>query len=149
MRLARISHELGDSLGVAHAAVVFGTAGYAEYALALGQIDVARSLLDDLDAVPAGLRPPMLEVVRAGLRARLGVGDEDAEFGEAIAILRRIDRVWELATMLEAHGHSLEARGRDGSAELAEAREIYVRVGATPAIASIDAAIAATAARSA
>ena len=149
LRLARISHELGDSLGVAHAAVVFGTAGYAEYALALGQIDVARSLLDDLDAVPAGLRPPMLEVVRAGLRARLGVGDEDAEFGEAIAILRRIDRVWELATMLEAHGHSLEARGRDGSAELAEAREIYVRVGATPAIASIDAAIAATAARSA
>ncbi len=149
LRLARIAHELADSLGTVHAAVVFGTEAYAERALALGQIDVARGVLDGIDAMPVGLRPPMLQVVRAGLRARLGVGDEDAEFDEAIAILRRIDRVWELATMLEAHGHSLEARGRDGSAQLAEAREIYVRLGAAPAIASIDAAIAATAARSA
>ena len=46
--------------------------------------------------------------------------------------------------MLEGHGHSLEARGRDGSAQLGEARRSTCGVGATPAIAAHRRAIAAT-----
>ena len=99
--------------------------------------------------MPVGLRAPRLDATRAMLRARLGAGDEDAEFGEAIAILRGIGYVWAMASTIEAYGHSLERRGRDGSTQFSEAREIYVRVGAAPGIAGIDAAIAATAARSA
>ena len=149
VRLSRIAHQLGPALGPVHSAVVWGTTLLAENLLATGETAEARLVLEELDGMPVGLRAPRLDATRAMLRARLGAGDEDAEFGEAIAILRGIGYVWAMASTIEAYGHSLERRGRDGSTQFSEAREIYTRVGAAPGIAGIDAAIAATAARSA
>ena len=122
VRLSRIAHQLGPALGPVHSAVVWGTTLLAENLLATGETAEARLVLEELDGMPVGLRAPRLDATRAMLRARLGAGDEDAEFGEAIAILRGIGYVWAMASTIEAYGHSLERRGRDGSTQFSEAR---------------------------
>ncbi len=138
MRLATLARSLTESLGILHHASALGAELYVENALALGDTKAANTMLEWIESLTVGLRTPMLQAIASGTRARLGMGDVDAEFETALAIFRRISRAWELGNMLEAYGRSLESRGLDGSSQIAEARDIYVKLGATPSITKLD-----------
>ena len=148
VRLSRISYRLGPALGPVQArwfGVPHCTRKTCWQPVRPPKPD---SYSRKLDGMPVGLRAPRLEAVRAMLRARLGAGDEDAEFGEAIAMLRGIGEAWAMASTLEATAKP-QRRGRDGNTPAQRSPGDIRAGGSGPGIAGIDAAIAATAARSA
>jgi class 3 adenylate cyclase/tetratricopeptide (TPR) repeat protein len=110
-----------------------------ESALLLGRFETAEELLARIDAIPPGKRPPSMRAHAARFRARLAAerGESDGAeqgFKTAGAIFREHRLTFPLAVTLLEHGEWLTAEGRADEAEslLAEAREIFERLEATP-----------------
>ena len=121
--------ELAGTLGVGHQAVKQGLVEAIEAALALGERERAQELLATIEALPPGLRPPYLEAQAHRFRARLS-GDETG-YRAAAARFRELEiPFWLGVTLLEL--------GEEPG--LAEAREIFERLGAMPWLERVSAA---------
>jgi tetratricopeptide (TPR) repeat protein len=134
------------SFGVGNQAAKQGLVEAIEAALALGERDRAEELVAMIDDTPAGLCPPYLAAHAARFRARLAGTDESAETGFRAAAdgFGKIGVVfWQAVTLLE-HGEWLVARERADEAEplLAEARDIFERLQATPWLERVESAFA-------
>jgi tetratricopeptide (TPR) repeat protein len=117
----------GPKLGVIHAL---------EAAHALRQYGKTNELLELVDTLPPGLRPPLLEATAHRFRAHLAADDPGADrhFTAAAAQLRALELPFQLAVVQLEHGEWLTARGRPDDAHplLAEARDTFERLGALP-----------------
>jgi tetratricopeptide (TPR) repeat protein len=119
-------------LGAGWQAVKQGLVSAIEAALALGERQRADEFLTTVEQLPPGLRPPFLEAQANRFRARMN--DEESGFKTAAASFREYNfPFWLAVTQLE-HGEWLGAQGRAAEAEplLAEARETFERLEATP-----------------
>jgi tetratricopeptide (TPR) repeat protein len=119
-----------------------------EAALALGRLDFADELLDRIDDIPPGKRPPFLWAHSVRFHARLAAlrGEDDAVeqgFKTAEAVLREHKLVFDLAVVQLEHGEWLAGQGRAEEAEplLSEAREIFERLEAAPWLERVDVAL--------
>ena len=98
-------------------------------ALALGRREQVEELLGEIEALPLGFRPPFLEAQAYRLRARLE--DDPAGFDAAAARFRDLSMpFWLAVTRLEQA--ELLGDGEEAERLLAEARETFERLGATP-----------------
>jgi predicted ATPase/class 3 adenylate cyclase len=124
--------------GPSHQAAKQGLVEAAEAALALGESAKVEELLAVVEAIPPGTRPPYLDAHAKRFRARLG-GDPSA-YAAAAARFRELDLPFWLAVTLLEHGESLTEQDRAAEAEsfLAEAREIFERLGAKPWLERVD-----------
>jgi tetratricopeptide (TPR) repeat protein len=103
-----------------------------EAAFSLGDTDRVRELLDEIEALRPGERPPLLEAHAHRFRAKLS--RHEAEFRAAANLFRELFLVFWLAVTLLEHAELLAEQGRPSEAEplLAEAREVFERLGAKP-----------------
>jgi predicted ATPase/class 3 adenylate cyclase len=136
---SRVARTTLHALGGVDAAVKIAYEVGMTAALALGQLDTVEELLDEIEAIPPGKRPPSLRGQSARFRALLAAaqGRHDSVeqgFKTAAAIFREHGLVFNLAATQLEHGEWLREQGRDDAAEplLAEAREIFQRLEATP-----------------
>jgi len=123
--------ELARTVGAGHQLVKQGLVEAIEAALALGEREKAAKLLETIEKLPPGLRPPYLEAQAHRFRARLE-GNE-ASYRAAAARFRELEIPFWLGVTLLEHG---EEPG------LAEAREIFERLEATPWLERVTAAAA-------
>ncbi len=105
-----------------------------EAAFALGDGAKIHQNLSTLAALDPGLRTPLLRAQQARFEARLDPAVAVARFGAAEEIFRGLGTPFYLAVTLLEHGEWLleQARASDAAALLAEARETFERLGATP-----------------
>ena len=96
-----------------------------EAALALGESAKVAELLALVESVPRGTRPPYLDAQARRFRARMA-GDPSG-YEAAVTAFRDLELPFWVAVTLLEHG---ELTGDESS--LAEAREIFERLGATP-----------------
>jgi tetratricopeptide (TPR) repeat protein len=138
-----------ETLGIGSQNVKLGFLHALEAALALGETAKTRELLDALEALPRGLRPPLLEAVALRFRAQLEPGDPGADplFIEAAMEFRALGLPFHLAVVELEHAEWLTRQGRAADAEplFADARETFARLGATPWIDRVDRAVGAPA----
>jgi len=119
-----------------------------ETAIALGDRETARSLLERLDGLRPGTLAPFLDAQRTRLQARLDAGDGgdgeqvDAGFKRAAGLFRELGTPFWLAVTLLEHAEWLAAAGRHAEAgpHLEEARAIFERLQARPWLDRTDAA---------
>jgi class 3 adenylate cyclase/tetratricopeptide (TPR) repeat protein len=119
-------------LGAGQQGVKQGLGWAVASSLALGENARADELLSTIEQLPPGLRPPFLEAQAHRFRARMN--DEEAGFKIAAGSFREYDfPFWLAVTQLE-HGEWLvrQDRAADAGPLLAEAREIFERLEATP-----------------
>jgi class 3 adenylate cyclase/tetratricopeptide (TPR) repeat protein len=125
-----------STIGIRNQAVKTAFVHAIEAALALGDREKADELLATIESLPPGLRPPFLEGQAHRFRARLAPTADAADSGytTASAHFRELELPFWLAVTLLEHGEWLGEQSRSDEAEplLAEAREIFERVGATP-----------------
>jgi len=130
-------------LGVGSQGVKQGFVHALEAALVLDRRETADELLAVVEQLPPGLRPPFLEATAHRFRARLAGADPGAgrEFTAASAVLRELGLSFQLAVVQLEHGEWLVARGRldDAQQLLAEARDAFERLQATPWLERLDA----------
>ena len=120
-----------------------------ESAFALGDLERVEQLLESVEARRPGELRPSLRAQAARFRAKLaGARDADTAvepgFKAAASIFREFGIVFWLAVTLLEHGEWLTAEGRTAEAEplLAEARQIFERLEATPWLERVTAAAA-------
>jgi len=124
-------------LGATNTAWKLGFVHGVEAADALGDLEAVEELVAMVDALPPGQRPGYLRGHAARFRARLSSrregADPDGGYRLAEAIFREFGLPFWLAVTQLEHGEWLE-QGRSDEAEplLAEAREIFEQLGATP-----------------
>jgi predicted ATPase/class 3 adenylate cyclase len=118
-----------------------------ESALALGRLDRVEELLARIDAVPPGRRPPLLRALASRFKASLAAarGENvvvEQGFKTAEAVCREYGLVFHLGLTQLEHGEWLVGQDRAEEAEslLAEARQIFERLEATPWLDRVDAA---------
>jgi len=118
-----------------------------EAAFELDDLVCVGDLLTSVDDVRAGELTPLLEAQRARYRARLGAarGDDDGvdeRYRRAGELLGAHGFAFHLAATQVEHAEWLRARGRsdEAGALAAAARETFVRLGAAPWLARLDAA---------
>jgi predicted ATPase/class 3 adenylate cyclase len=115
----------------------------AEAARALGDEAKLNQLLEIVEALPIGLRPPFLDATARRFRAHLLRDDPGADrhFTAATAQLRGIELPFHLAVVQLEHGEWLTARGQPDDAQplLAEARDTFERLEAVPWLERVDA----------
>jgi class 3 adenylate cyclase/tetratricopeptide (TPR) repeat protein len=99
-----------------------------EAAFVIGDPTGVREQLDRIEALRPGERPPMLEAHAHRFRAKL-TGDEDGYRAAAALFRERSLEFWLAVTLLE---HGEQVQGAEGERLLAEACEIFERLGATP-----------------
>jgi class 3 adenylate cyclase/tetratricopeptide (TPR) repeat protein len=130
--------EFERVLGYGQQSMKQGVEAALDAALRLGEQAKARELLAHLEAAPPGRRSRLLAALAHRFRARLD-GDE-AEFEAAAQGFREIEHPFALAVVLLEHGELLQQAGRAGDADplLAEAREVFARLGATPWLERLD-----------
>jgi class 3 adenylate cyclase/tetratricopeptide (TPR) repeat protein len=104
-----------------------------EAAFALGDTEKVRELVAHVDALRLGERPPLLEAHAHRFRAKLS--GEISEFAAATNLFRELSLRFWLAVTLFEHG---ELTGDESL--LAEAREIFEGLRATPWLERLDAA---------
>jgi hypothetical protein len=124
--------EVGRTLGVAGQSTKQGIVEGVEAALGLGDTAKAEELLEIVERVPFGTRPPYLDAQARRFRARID-GDPSG-FEHAAVTFRELGlRFWLAVTLLE-HGAWLvgNSRGAEAEPRLAEAREIFEQLRATP-----------------
>ncbi len=124
--------DLALQLGYGQQGVKQGFVWAVDAALALGDDAQANQLLGRVESLPPGLRPPFLEAHAHRFRARMS-GDE-VGFKAAAGGFREYGFAFWLAVTELEHGEWLAANGRSADATplLAEAREIFERLGAAP-----------------
>jgi tetratricopeptide (TPR) repeat protein len=122
-----------------HEAVKRGFVTALEAAIGLGQFDKADELLGRIDALRPGELSAYLDAQRSHFRARVAAArgrDREVEpaFKSAERLFRGYGVVFWLAVAQAEHGTWLVEQGRAVDAEplLAEARETFERLGATP-----------------
>jgi len=137
LEAVRNSELLGGGTLGADAKVAFGIA--LDSALRLGRHDEVEELIARIDSIPPGRRPPSLRAQSARFRARLAAERRQHEgveqgFKTAAGIFREHGLTFLMAVTELEHGEWLVAQGRADEAEqlLAEAREIFERLEATP-----------------
>jgi hypothetical protein len=103
-----------------------------EAAFALGDTEKVREFVTRIDALRPGERPRLLEAHAHRFRAKLS-GDETG-FKAAVALFREVSLPFWLAVTLLERSELLVEQGRAHEAEslLAEAREIFESLEATP-----------------
>jgi class 3 adenylate cyclase/tetratricopeptide (TPR) repeat protein len=124
--------ELIPQLGAGQQGVKQGLVWAVEAALELGEHKRAHELLATVEQLPPGLRPPFLEAQAHRFRARMN--RDEAGFKAAAGMFREYNFPFWLAVAELEHGELLAAESRPEEAEplLAEAREIFERLEATP-----------------
>jgi predicted ATPase/class 3 adenylate cyclase len=124
--------ELATRAGVGEQGRKQAFAWGVDAALALGETARADELITAVEQLAPGLRPPFLDAQAHRFRARM-TGD-DGRFKTAASIFREYDLPFWLAVTRLEHAELLLAGGRTTEAEplLAEAREIFERLGAAP-----------------
>jgi class 3 adenylate cyclase/tetratricopeptide (TPR) repeat protein len=117
-----------------------------EAALALGEREHAEQLLTTIEALPPGRLPASLRAHAARYRARLATGDgergkAERHFTTAANIFREYAMRFHLAVTLTEQAEWLITENRASEAEplLAEARETFERLQATPWLRRVDA----------
>jgi class 3 adenylate cyclase/tetratricopeptide (TPR) repeat protein len=125
---ARYAVDLGAGQQGVKQALVWAVAS----ALALGENARAGELLEMIEELPPGLRPPFLEAQAHHFRARMN--DEEAGFKTAAGGFREYNFPFWLAVTELEHGEWLVRHDRAADAEplLAEARAIFEQLGARP-----------------
>jgi class 3 adenylate cyclase/tetratricopeptide (TPR) repeat protein len=110
-----------------------------EAALQLGRDETAQELIASVENLPPGEDSQSLRAHRWRLGARIAAGHEEREkteqgFKRAAGAFRELALPFWLAVALTEHGEWLVGAGRAAEAEplLAEAREIFERLGAKP-----------------
>ncbi len=118
-----------------------------EAALALGERARAEQLIATIKALPAGRLAPSLRAHADRFLARVAAQDGETRkaergFGAAAATFREHGMPFWLAVTITEHGEWLIAEDRVAEAEplLAEARETFERLGATPWLARLESA---------
>ena len=135
-----------EELGVEHPFSRMAFVDALETAFALGDFEAIERRLEKFRQLPPADRLPSwsAQALRseALLAARSGESDDaDGKFKQAAALLREIGARFWLACVLLEHGEWLAETGRPADAEplLAEAREIFERLGAAPWLERLDA----------
>jgi predicted ATPase/class 3 adenylate cyclase len=145
LALATEALEFGREVGPDGSDVKQAVVRAWESALARGEVDEARSLLAQLDALRPGELAPYLDAQRSRLRGRLaaaeGADGVEAGFKQAAGAFRELGTPFWLAVTLLEHGEWLVGAGRPTDAEplLTEARSIFERLEAAPWIERVDA----------
>jgi hypothetical protein len=132
LEAGRTAAGLAAPLSYGQQGVKQGIVWGVEAALALGDRASADELLGAVESLPPGLRPPFLEAHCHRFRARMT--GEPAGFKTAAGGFREYGfPFWLAVTQLE-HAEALARDGRPVDAEplLAEAGEIFERLGAAP-----------------
>ena len=124
--------ETRHTLSIRAQAVKQGIVEAVEAAFSLGDLGKVEEVLQLVEAVPLGTRTPYLDAQARRFRARLG-GDP-AGYAAAAERFRELSLPFWLAVTLLEHG---ELTGDESS--LAEAHEIFERLGARPWLERIDA----------
>jgi class 3 adenylate cyclase/tetratricopeptide (TPR) repeat protein len=124
--------ETGRTFGIGFQAVKQGIVEAVEAAFALGESAKIEELLASIETVPPGSRPPYLDAQAKRFRSRLA--EDGAGYGAAAEQFRELGIPFWLAVTLLEHGEWLVGQGRPSQAEplLAEANEIFERLGAKP-----------------
>jgi class 3 adenylate cyclase/predicted ATPase len=137
-----------DALGWTFEAVKEAFPVAVEAALALGDVSKADQLLADVEALPPGRCPQFLRAQVSRFRARLGSEHTEDLFKGAAGLFRELVLPFHMAVTQLEYGQWLAMQGRGDEAQplLAESREIFERLEATPWIDRLDAARAADAA---
>jgi tetratricopeptide (TPR) repeat protein len=137
-----------ETQGIATQGPKFGFLHAVEAALALGEQAKATELVEWVEALPPGLRPPLLEASVHRFRGRLAGEDPGADrhFLQAAAQFRSLELPFYLAVVQLEHGEWLTTLGRpdDAQALLAEARDTFERLRAQPWLDRVDAATRST-----
>jgi tetratricopeptide (TPR) repeat protein len=132
-----------DALGVAGQSAKLGFLHALEAAAVLGDEAKSRELLEVVESLSPGLRPPLLEAVAHRFRARLAGDDPGADrhFRTATVQLRALELPFYLAVVQLEYGEWLMARGRPDDAQplVAEARDTFERLEAAPWLERLDA----------
>ena len=159
VRLAEGDHEgalsaaeqavaTGDVDGIAAQGPKLGLIHALEAAHILGQRGKTNELLEIVDRLSPGLRPPLLEATANRFRAHQAGDDPGADrhFAAAAAQLRGLDLPFHAAVVQLEYGEWLNARGRPDDAQplLVEARETFDRLQAQPWLDRVDAVLPST-----
>ncbi len=143
LALAELGLETRASLGISAQNVKHAFQQALDAALAVGDRAKAEELLAIVEEQPAGLRPPLLDATAHRFRARLAGDDPgaDRQFTSSAAQFRALELPFHLAVVQLEHGEWLMARGRPDDARrlVAEARETFERLRATPWLKRLDA----------
>ncbi len=131
---AQRGFAMRDKIGITPVVIKLTVTEALEAAVSLGEVDEANMLLATLDELPPGRLTPYLRAQRSRFRARLAEDDPDADSALAEQLFRELETPFYLAVTLLEHGEWLVGRARSSEAEpqLAEAAEIFERLGATP-----------------
>jgi tetratricopeptide (TPR) repeat protein len=128
-----------EEIGPATQTVKLAYPNALEAALALGDHGRAEELLERVESIPPGRLPPLLRAQALRFRARLAAAagermQAEASFKAAASSFREFGMPFWLAVVLTEHAEWLGADDRAGEPErlLAEAREIFTRLAATP-----------------
>jgi hypothetical protein len=107
---------------------------------ALRDEDALRAVLARIEEIPRGMLPPTLSAHAMRFRARLGEEPEQ-RFRNAAALLREYQLAPEAALVQLDHAEWLVEEGRteESAALLAEVREVFAQLGATPWLERADA----------
>jgi predicted ATPase/class 3 adenylate cyclase len=136
LAVAEAGLEAREVLGIAAQNTKLALLHALEATVALGEQPKTQELLAVVEEQPIGLRPPFLAAQAHRFRARLAGADPSADrlFSTAAAQLRELDLPFYLAVVRLEHAEWLVAQGRSDDADgfLAEAAEIFGRLGATP-----------------
>jgi DNA-binding CsgD family transcriptional regulator len=158
LALLRLAQERRDAAASAIRRVVGATAdrlqrtrllpAYVEITLALGEIDEARVVCQELDEIAEGLGTEVVGAMAAHARGAIQLAEGDAQ--AAAEQLRRAFHVWQKlgAPYLAARirvllGSACHVLGDEDGAllELDAAREVFERLGAVPDVARVDALV--------
>jgi tetratricopeptide (TPR) repeat protein len=133
-----------ESLGIAAQGAKLGFLHALEAAHALREGAKMTELLEIVEALPAGLRPPFLDATAHRFRAHLAGNDPGADrhYTTAEAQLRTLELPFHLAVVQLEHAEWLIRQRRHTDAELflSEARDTFERLQAAPWVQRLDAA---------
>ena len=136
--------EFAEILGLGFQAVKEALVDALEAARALGDETKLNELLAVIETQPTGLRPPFLDAIAHRFRAYLAGDDPgaDRQFTTAEAQLRTLELPFHLAIVQLEHGEWLNRQSRHSDAQpfLAEARDTFERLQATPWLQRVDTA---------
>ena len=135
---AEVAVQAGEKLGAGSPIFKLGIVDGIEAALALGEVTRAEEFLGAIEKLAPGEASPFLRAQGLRFRARLSAEDDhittDERLSAASAIFRDLGTPFWLAVSLLEHGESLATHEQTEEAAplLAEAREIFERLGARP-----------------
>ena len=140
--------EARSELGISYIGVKLGFVEALECAFELGDTGKLEELLEIIEALRPGERPPLLEAHAVRFRAKLA-GDAAAaekDFRRAADIFRERELIFWLAVTELEQAEWLSGRGRPDDAQplLANARETFKQLEAKPWLERVDAARIAT-----